>query len=210
MACYYAAEFRKLPNVKIRLEKEATAAELIKANADAVIVATGSKALVPRIKGIDNINVTTAYAVLGGEAKIEGKRVVILGGNSVGCETAEFLGRRKNQVTIVEMRDRVGIDIEPVSMLALTDEMAACGVEILTGTKVVAIGKRSVTVVDQQGKTMNLPTERVVLALGVVSDNDLVPQLTGKVRALYTIGDAEKPARIHDAIAAGYAIGATL
>jgi 2,4-dienoyl-CoA reductase-like NADH-dependent reductase (Old Yellow Enzyme family)/thioredoxin reductase len=210
LADYYASQFRRLPNVEIRLKNEVTAAEVIKAKADAVIVATGGKALVPGIKGIDNPQVTTAFAVLGGEAKIEGKRVVVYGGNGVGCETAEFLARRNNHVTIVEMRDRVGIDVEPVSMLALSDEMASRGVEILTGTKVVAIGKRSVTVVDREGKETKLSADRVVLAVGVVPDDDLVPQLTGKVRVLYTIGDAQKPARIHDAVAAAYALAATL
>jgi NADPH-dependent 2,4-dienoyl-CoA reductase/sulfur reductase-like enzyme len=210
LADYYASQFRKLSNVKIRLNNKVTAAELIQGKPDAVIVATGGKALVPRIRGIDNFHVTTAFAVLDGEAKTEGQRVVVYGGNGVGCETAEFLAKRNNQVTIVEMRDRVGMDVEPVSMLALGDEMASCGVKILTGTKVVAIGKRSVTVVDREGKETKLSADRVVLAVGVIPDNDLVSQLTGRVRALYTIGDAEKPGRIHDATAAGYALAATL
>ena len=57
---------------------------------------------------------------------------------------------------------------------------------------------------------LTLTADRVVLALGVAPVNDLVPLLQGKVPALYTIGDAEKPAKIHDAIAAGYDLGARL
>jgi NADPH-dependent 2,4-dienoyl-CoA reductase/sulfur reductase-like enzyme len=210
VADYYAAEFEKLPNVEVRLGKEATPAALIEAKADAVIVATGGKPLVPPIKGVEEAIVTTAFAVLGGETKIEGAKVVVCGGNAVGCETAEFLAKKGNRVTLVEMLDRVGIDIEPVCMLALSGEMAACEVEILAGNKVVEIGKDGVTVVDKQGKSRTLPADRVVLALGVTSVNDLVPKLAGRVPALYTIGDAEKPAKIHDAIAAGYALAATL
>ena len=210
VADYYASQFKKLPNVKVRLGKEATAAELIKSGGDAVIVATGGKALVPPIKGIEHPHVTTAFAVLGGEVKIAGKRVVVCGGNAVGCETAEFLAKQNNRVTLVEMLDKVGADIEPVCMLALSEGMNACQVEIRTGKKVMAIGKRSVSVIDGSGKKENLSAELVVLALGVAPVNDLVPQLAGKVKALHTIGDAEKPAKIHDAIAAGYALGASL
>ena len=210
IADYYASQFAKLPNVKVMLGKEATAAALIKGKADVVIVATGGKALVPPIKGVESSLVTTAFAVLGGEEKIAGKRVVVCGGNAVGCETAEVLAKRGNRVTLVEMLDRVGIDIEPVCMLALSGEMAACEVEILTGNKVVAIAKKGVTVADKEGKKRTLPADRVVLALGVAPVNELVSQLTGKVPALYTIGDADKPAKVHDAIAAGYALAATL
>jgi len=210
VADYYASQFAKLPNVQLKLGKEATAAALIRAKADVVIIATGGKALVPKIKGVELPTVTTAFAVLGGEGKIEGKRVVVCGGNAVGCETAEVLAKRGNRVTLVEMLDRVGIDIEPVCMLALSGEMAACEVEILTGNKVIAISKKGVTVVDKQGKERILPADRVVLALGVVPVNDLMPQLAGKVPALYTIGDASRPAKIHDAIAAGFDLAARL
>jgi pyruvate/2-oxoglutarate dehydrogenase complex dihydrolipoamide dehydrogenase (E3) component len=210
VADYYASQFAKLPNVEVKLGKEATAAGLIRAKADVVIVATGGKALVPKIKGVEGSWVTTAFDVLGGQVKIEGERVVVCGGNAVGCETAELLAKRGNQVTLVEMLDKVGVDIEPVCMLALSGEMAACEVEILTGNKVVGIAKKGVTVTDRQGESRTLPAERVVLALGVAPVNDLVPQLTGKVPALYTIGDASRPAKIHDAIAAGFALAARL
>jgi NADPH-dependent 2,4-dienoyl-CoA reductase/sulfur reductase-like enzyme len=210
VADYYASQFAKLPHVEVKLGKAATAAGLIRSEADVVIVATGGKALVPRIKGVEGACVTTAFDVLGGEANIEGKRVVVCGGNAVGCETAEYLAKRGNRVTLVEMLDKVGIDIEPVCMLALSGEMAACEVEILTGSKVIAIAKKGVTIADKQGKERTLPADWVVLALGVAPVNDLVPQLTGKVKALYTIGDALRPAKIHDAIAAGFALASRL
>lgn len=207
---YYAAAFRRLPNVRIKLKKKATAAELIKAKADVVIVATGGKILVPDIKGVDAPHVVSAFDALSRKAKITGKKVLVLGGNGVGCETAEFLARRNNQVTVVEMRDQIGIDVEAVSMLALKKEMAAGGVEILVKTKVVAIDKNHVTVIGPEGAETALPADLVVLASGVVPDNELAAQLTGKVQALYTIGDAGKPARIRDAVAAGYALASTL
>jgi 2,4-dienoyl-CoA reductase-like NADH-dependent reductase (Old Yellow Enzyme family)/thioredoxin reductase len=210
IAGYYASQFRRLPNVTVKLGREATAVGLLRAKADVVIVATGGRPLVPKIPGIDGGQVTTAFAVLGGEQKLIDQRVVVCGGNAVGCETAELLARQGNRVTLVEMLDRVGIDIEPVCMLALSDGMAACQVAILTGNRVVAINPQGVAVVDRQGKERILPADRVVLALGVAPVNDLVPQLQGKVAELHVIGDAARPAKIHDAVAAGFELGSRL
>ena len=135
---------------------------------------------------------------------------MVCGGNAVGCETAEVLAKRGNRVTLVEMLDRVGIDIEPVCMLALSGEMAACEVEILTGNKVIAIAKKGVTVVDKQGKERILPADRVVLALGVVPVNDLMPHSPARSRRSTRSAMPSRPAKIHDAIAAGFDLAARL
>jgi hypothetical protein len=42
--------------------------------------------------------------------------------------------------------------------------------------------------------------EKAVLALGSTSVNELADKLKNRVKELYVIGDAKKPAKIHDAI----------
>jgi hypothetical protein len=44
----------------------------------------------------------------------------------------------------------------------------------------------------------------------VTPANGLVAQLQGRVKGLQVIGDAAKPGKVHDAIAAGYALGRQL
>ena len=102
---YYAEIFKTLTNVKVMLKKKATVDSILKAKPDAVIIATGGKSLIPNIPGVDGTHVVTAFDVLANKAKIEGKTVIVCGGNAVGCETASYLAKQGNQVTIVEMLD---------------------------------------------------------------------------------------------------------
>jgi pyruvate/2-oxoglutarate dehydrogenase complex dihydrolipoamide dehydrogenase (E3) component len=207
---YYAAIFKTLKNVKVMLKKKATVDTIVKAKPDAVIIATGGKSLIPNIPGLDGAHVVTAFDVLGGKTKIAGKTVIVCGGNAVGCETASTLAKQGNQVTIVEMLDTVGTDIEPVCMSALRDELAEDRVNILTGKKVVAFTDNGVIVSDRQDNRTVLQTDVAVLALGVQPVNELAAALTGKVKELYVIGDAKKPAKIHDAVADAFVLAFNL
>ena len=85
-------------------------------------------------------------------------------------------------------------------MSALRDELAQDRVSIVTGKKVVAITDNGVAVTDRQGNRTVLQMDVAVLALGVEPVNDLAAALAGKVKELYVIGDAKKPAKIHDAV----------
>ena len=63
-----------------------------------------------------------------------------------------------------------------------------------------------VAVTDHKGNRTVLPMDIAVLALGVAPVNDLATELAGKVEELYSIGDARKPAKIHDAVADAFVL----
>jgi len=207
---YYAETFKTLNNVNVTLRKEATVDSTLKAKPDAVIIATGGKSLIPDIPGVDRSDVVTAFDVLAEKVKLEDKRIIVCGGNAIGCETAHFLAKRKNSVTIVEMLDSIGADIEATCMSGLKDELAQNQVNIITGAKVEAITDRGVTVSDSEGNRTVLQMDIAVLALGVEPVNGLAAALAGKVKELYIIGDAKKPAKIHDAIADAFILAFSL
>jgi len=201
---YYQETFKALPNIKVELGKEVTVETVSREKPDAVIIATGGKSFIPSIPGVDGPNVVTAFDVLANKAEIKGKRVIVCGGNALGCETANHLAKRNNTVTIVEMVDSIGADIDLNSLSALKDELEQDHVTILTGKRVEAISHNGVTVSDKEGNKSVLPMDMAVLALGVEPVNALAAELEGKVKELYTIGDAKKPARIHDAVSDGF------
>ena len=73
-------------------------------NADVLILAIGGQILVPKIKGINQENVFPAVECLCGKHKIEsGSNIVVIGGGEVGCETALWLSRKGNNVSIIEI-----------------------------------------------------------------------------------------------------------
>ena len=76
--------------VTVKTNTEATPEIVEAANPDVVIAASGSRPIIPDIPGVDRPNVFTAIAAYKSPAAL-GERVVIIGGNLVGCEMALFV-----------------------------------------------------------------------------------------------------------------------
>lgn len=100
-------KFTKNPKFKMLMNTEATP-ELLKGKYDAILFATGSNQIKPRIKGIDGKNVYTAIDVLNNSDILkDAKNIAIIGGGVVGCEVAYFLryekGYDKGTISVIEM-----------------------------------------------------------------------------------------------------------
>lgn len=46
---------------------------------------------------------------------LEGKKVVVVGGGAVGLDVVEFFADRNADISIVEMMDQIGRNLDPVS-----------------------------------------------------------------------------------------------
>lgn len=79
---------------------------------DLVIIATGSREKTLPLPGLDGENVFKAQEVLSGEKTLTGKNVVVIGGGSVGVETAAHIAQDFKKVTILEVRDEIAPDGE--------------------------------------------------------------------------------------------------
>ncbi len=173
--------------------------ELVKQIApDVLIVATGSKPLVPKIPGIGQKNVITAAEALKG-AKM-GDKVVVVGGGLVGCETADYLAQQGKEVTVVEMLRHTARDIGPSARYFLRRRMAEKGIRILTSTIVEEIVDGGVRVKTGEASQLLSPVDTVVLATGAESVNELEPKVKDMVSEVYVIGDAARPGKIMAAV----------
>jgi len=93
--------------VSIRLGSKTTAKRVQKDSVDVVVIATGAVPSKPEIPGVERRNVATAWDVLGGKVHV-GEQVVVIGGNALGLETADFLATQRSIVDVVEMLEHVG------------------------------------------------------------------------------------------------------
>jgi 2-enoate reductase len=210
MLKWYQTQLRQL-GVTLKMETEASAATLAKENPDAVIVATGSKACLPNIPGIDKPNVFTCIDVLLGKKKT-GKTVIVAGGGLVGCETALWLAQQGKQVTIVEMLPELmtgGISVPRMNRFMLIDLLAFNKVKVLTNACVSEITESRVSVTGK-GSNKMLKADTIVLAVGLKSENTLAKSLQGRFSQLYMIGDCREPRNIMGAIWDGYEVGRTV
>ena len=205
---YQARQLYK-SGVKVVLGQEANASTVDELKPEVVVVATGSKHLIPDIPGTDGENVVTAQDVLTFMVRT-GPRVVMAGGGMVGCETADLLASYGRDVTIVEMLPEIASDVAPGPRFFLLQRLAEQKVKVVTSATIQRIVSDGV-VVSRDGREETIGgMDTIVLAMGAVSVNELAKEIEGKVSEVHVIGDAQSPAKATEAIAAGAQVGRSI
>lgn len=204
---YYSAQLKRL-GVKVKLNKRATLDSVKEMNPDAVIIATGSKSLVPPVSGIDRSIVVDARDVIVGKAKV-GNRVVIIGGGEVGMETAHMLAKEGKKITMV-VRTKMGKGMVKAVFAYIHGELSRYGAEMLTDTSIEEINDSGVTIVDQAGNKRFIEADTVVLAAGAKSERSLHDALEDVVPEIHLAGDCLYPGNIKSAIYQGTLVGRML
>lgn len=211
IANYYKNEFKRL-GVEVRLNTKATEDSIVELNPDAVIVATGSKSVVPsKIPGITNEHVYTVEEILGGKVHIEGKKVVVIGGGQTGLETAEYLCTGKNQVAIVEMLDKLAPNANPTNVMDVCGRLGKSGVQYYLSHALKEVKEDRIILEKLENHTeVSIPADAVVLSLGYRPDGTLADSLRERGIEAHVIGSAKVDGTIAPATRSGYEIGRAL
>ena len=207
---WYKNELDKL-DIEVKTQTEITPELVDREDPDAVIVATGSKPVVPDIPGIHNPNVITCTDLMLGGKKA-GDNAVVIGGGMVGCETAIWLAEQGKRVTLVEMLPELMagfLTVPLMNRMMLTDLLALNRVDVLTGVSVDEITAEGIKItVNNAEKTIKADT--VVLAAGLKSDDGLYRALKGQFPNVHIVGDCREPRNIMGAIWDGFEAGRTV
>ena len=218
---YYKIQLTKL-GVDVKLGKEVNRSVIEEVKPDVLVIAAGGAHNIPEIPGIDRRNVVTSLALHGrvkGFLRLfsprvlrwltkfylpVGKRVVIMGGNIQGCQTAEFLVRRGRKVTIVDTAQEIGDGLLGVFVKPhLLDWLDRKGVTIMAGVKYEGITDKGLTITNKEGKRQTIEADTIVTAMPLLPNTELLKSLEGSVPEFYAIGDCKEPKLIVDAIADG-------
>ncbi len=202
MVDWWDAQLKHL-GVDVRTGVTATAQLAEIADADAVIVATGGKPILPDIPGIDGENVVEVIdAHL--KRKPVGQNVVVAGGGLSGCDAALELAMQGKSVTIVEMLDGLANDMIVISRISLLSKLAEYNVKTLTGHRVKQFLPDGLLAVMEDGKEVKVTADTSVVAFGMRSDLQLAREIEAVHDHVYAIGDCQHPAKVGDAIHAGF------
>lgn len=204
---YYHRQFAKYDNLRLITGTEAVYETIADHQPDAVIIATGSVAIIPDIPGSGNAVI--AREVLGGGVET-GHTAIVVGGNAIGCETAEWLAAKNKKVILVEMQDEIGLDMEPATRYALLKRLAGLGVQTVTGKKTVEVTGNGVVCVDKQWRKSVITGDKVIFAVGSRPNDGLLSDLQGRIKELYVIGDARVPGKIIDAVSEAYRLARSI
>ena len=118
-----------------------------------------------------------------------GDRVVIIGGELVGLELAEFLHERGRQVTIVDEPKQMGQGLAPARRSVMLDEMAHSDVALHPGASDIAIGRKAVTFISAEGNAVEAPADTVIIAKGAEANTSLYSELIAAGYEAYMVGD---------------------
>jgi pyruvate/2-oxoglutarate dehydrogenase complex dihydrolipoamide dehydrogenase (E3) component len=170
----------------------------------AVVLATGSAALVPPIPGLAEAHGWTNHE--GTTSETVPERLLVLGGGVVGVELAQAWSSLGARVTVVEAGPRVLAREEELASQLVHDALAARGVEIHTGSPAVETSREDGVVrltladgtvlegeeilvgVGRRPRTTGLGVETVGLEPGRYVDVDETLRVPGH-DWLYAIGD---------------------
>jgi 2,4-dienoyl-CoA reductase-like NADH-dependent reductase (Old Yellow Enzyme family)/thioredoxin reductase len=193
----HLAEMVEKSGVHVRLNTTATPELIAELQPERLLVAIGAKPIVPPIPGIERAEPATL--VYGHAAACEGKRVVIIGGGMVGCETAIYLADAGAQVTVLEMADTIAAECVGMPRGALLDRLAA-SVTCLTGTTCTAVTESGVTAQTKGGAEQCFEADLVLLAAGLRPDRATAEALAAVVPGAVLLGDCKQSARVREAI----------
>lgn len=195
--------------VEIVLNRSADVAAVLEEEPDAVVVATGAKPHIPEFAASANGFVKTVETLLCEEAP-KGKSVVIIGGGLVGLETALYLLKMENTVTVVEMGATLGQDMPMITRMPLLLQLGTKGARLLTEARAKAIVPNGVRA-DIKGKEDRLiPADVAILCAGDVADRALTAKLGDHGIPVHAIGDCCQPGDMPAAVYQGFMVGLTL
>ncbi|ADM68356.1 Coenzyme A disulfide reductase [Paenibacillus polymyxa E681] len=178
---------------------------------DIVVLSPGAKPMIPDIPGLhEAMNVFTLRNIHDTDvikAYVDErlpKHVTVIGAGFIGLEMAENLRERGLAVTIIDMGQQLLNPLDPEMAKWVEQHMRLNGVEVRL--------EEGVTVFEEQGTQLRLTsggvlqTDMVILAIGVVPENDLAKQsglelgFRGAIQvnaqlqtsdpAIYAVGDA--------------------
>ncbi|OCC22605.1 NADH:flavin oxidoreductase [Croceicoccus estronivorus] len=119
-----------------------------------------------------------------------GQNIVIIGGELVGIELAEFLIERGRTVTVVDEAPRFGKGLTLVRRMRILSELAEHGASLQQGASDIAIEEGVVRFTDASGTEQTVPADHVIVAKGAEGNLTLADRLRAEGFAVETVGDA--------------------
>jgi mycothione reductase len=141
-----------------------------------IFLASGSRPLVPRIKGMDSVDYLTNETVL--QLNERPDSLIIIGGGYIAVEYGHFFAAMGTKVTILEMAERIVLPEEP-EISELLKKALSRRMEVYTNVQAQEVKKTgdgtAVVVQDKEaGQLKEFTAQRILVAVGRRSNADLL------------------------------------
>ncbi len=136
-------------------------------NARRYVIATGSKAFVPPVPGLDSVPYFTNETIFENKKKID--HLIIIGGGPIGIELAQAHHRLGSKVTVIEGFKALGKD-DPEASAIILKSLRDEGMEIIEDTFVSSVEKKGrngiVVKFELNGKPKSVAGSHLLVAAG--------------------------------------------
>lgn len=144
-------------------DRRVVESDSLRVTARKVVIATGSRALVPPIPGLDAVPYLTNESIF--ELKACPEHLIVLGGGPIGAELGQAFRRLGAQVTLIEAEAVLGRE-DPDAAAVVVDQLKADGVSVLTGRKAVRVEPGPTVVVSGPEGEQRIAGSHLLIALG--------------------------------------------
>jgi 2,4-dienoyl-CoA reductase-like NADH-dependent reductase (Old Yellow Enzyme family)/NADPH-dependent 2,4-dienoyl-CoA reductase/sulfur reductase-like enzyme len=205
---YLVCQANKAP-ARVLLNTEATKEMLDAEGYEALVIAVGSKPLVPPLPGIKKPHVHWAPDADSGKVQV-GNKTVIVGAGSVGIECAIGLRRAGKDVTVVEMMpDMSNLSVSAGGAVAmeLTALIKKLDIPVRLSCRLAEVKDGSVVCVDAAtAENIELPADTVLLAVGMSARCDVADSLrrSAPETEVFVVGDAAEVGTIATAVRSAF------
>jgi 2,4-dienoyl-CoA reductase (NADPH2) len=227
---YYRAQIDK-HQIPLHLNTAVDSEVIKKQDPDYIILAEGAQPLLPQIDGYDDPCVYSAWQVLKSNPVL-GKSVAVIGGGSVGLETAVFIAAKgtitpetlhflftyeaasperlrelmfqgSSNVTVFEMLPRIGQDVGKSTRWILFDNLKRYKISVKTGAKVTSI-RDGIVKFQKDGREEQRQFDNVILASGSQSVAGMSAQVKKMGYPFAAVGDGVRVGKLNEAIHGGF------
>ncbi len=139
-----------------------------------------------------------------------GRRIVIIGGELVGLELAEFLAHRGREVVVLDGAAKFGRGLQIVRRWRVLDDLRTAGVRFEPAVSGIEIDAHAVHAVRADGTAVHFAADHVILSLGAGADLRLADTLRAAGFDPQVVGDAAGVGYIEGAMRSAALLARTL
>ena len=195
----YQAERLARAGVELTLGRTASASDVLAANAELVVVATGATPRIPPIPGVDSAHVHTAAAALRGEAKLGARTALIAEDDGPApLSVADHLAGLGHAVTLVYQTPAPAPLVGKYSNGGMLARLVDGGVQFVSMARVREIRSDALELASTYGtrRWTLAGFDSVVLAAGAIPNDSLYRALKSQHADVRILGDAFAPRRM--------------
>jgi len=134
-----------------------------------ILIATGASTIIPKIKGIDEVDYLTNKSVFF-DLKEKPKSITIFGGGASAIEFSQIFAHFGIKVVVIQRSEKILTKQEPEISKALQKYLEEEGIIIHTGTNIKEVknkGKLVSVIFDKNGEEIIVDSEKLFMAQGL-------------------------------------------